>query len=136
MELVRRHLRRRWPPTSAVEAMEAVFLVNLLAHLDGRPVGLPCQALDTTCFVSADAHLYPCHLVDEPLVDLREQAMDVGSAWSGEEVLAARGRVNSLACGGCFTPCEAYPMVVGSPVRAAARTALRLPRLRTSRSPR
>ena len=125
-DLVRLHIRRRWPPTSAVQAMEMVFLVNLLAHVQGRPVGLPCQALDTTCFVSADAQLYPCHLVDQPLADLRDWNMDVGDVWRRPEVLAAREQVDRLACGGCFTPCEAYPMVVGSPVRAAVRTAARL----------
>ena len=124
--LVRRQLRRRWPPGSAVDLMELVFLVNLLAHVEGRPVGLPCQALHTTCFVSADGRLYPCHLYDRPLADLRAWEMDVGAVWSSPEVRRARRAIDRLACGGCFTPCEAYPMVVGSPARAALRTALRV----------
>jgi MoaA/NifB/PqqE/SkfB family radical SAM enzyme len=132
--LVRRHLRRRWPPRSAVDAMELVFLVNLLAHVEGKSVGIPCAALHSTCFVAADARLYPCHVFDRPLADLRAVGMDVGAVWSSPGVRAARRAVTRLECGGCFTPCEAYPMVVGSPLRSAL---LSLGRLAVhSRSPR
>lgn len=124
--LVRRQIRRRWPPRTPVDAMELTFLVNLLAHVEGRPVGLPCQALHSTCFVSADARLYPCHVFDRPLVDLREVDMDLSRVWSADAVREARRAVQRRDCGGCFTPCEAYPMVVGSPARAALLTAGRL----------
>ncbi len=126
--LVRRQIRRRWPPRSPVDLMELTFLVNLEAHVSGRPVGLACQALHSTCFVSADAHLYPCHVFDRSLVDLREVDMDIAAVWSSRRVRAARGAVQRRECGGCFTPCEAYPMVVGSPLRAALWTAGRLTR--------
>ena len=132
--LVRRQIDRRWPPRSPVDAMELAFLANLLAHVEGRPVGLPCQALDSTCFVSADARLYPCHVFDRPLVDLRTVDMDVGAVWSSPAVIWARRAIDRRECGGCFTPCEAYPMVVGSPLRAALLTAARL--AWHSRSPR
>jgi MoaA/NifB/PqqE/SkfB family radical SAM enzyme len=132
--LVRRQLRRRWPPHTAVETMELVFLVNLLTHVEGGRVGLPCPALHSTCFVAADARLYPCHVFDRPLADLRTVDMDVGAVWSSPEVRAARRAVERLECGGCFTPCEAYPMVVGSPLRSALYTLGRL--AVHSRSPR
>lgn len=124
--LVRRQIRRRWPPRSPVDAMELTFLVNLLAHVEGRPVGLPCPALHSTCFVSADARLYPCHVFDRPLVDLREVDLDLSRSWSSRAVREARRAVERRDCGGCFTPCEAYPMVAGSPARAALWTAGRL----------
>jgi len=131
--LVRRQIRRRWPPQTAMETMEFVFLVNLLAHVGGESHGLPCPALRTTCFVSADARLYPCHLFDRPVVDLRSRDMDPGAVWNTPDVLHARREVERLTCGGCFTPCEAYPMVVGSPARAAWMTGLRLGRMGLAR---
>ncbi|MDP7113935.1 MAG: hypothetical protein QGH45_18335, partial [Myxococcota bacterium] len=71
---------------------------------------------------------------DRPLADLRTVGMDVGAVWSSPEVRAARRAVTRRECGGCFTPCEAYPMVVGSPLRSALFTLGRL--AVHSRSPR
>ncbi len=126
---VRRQLRRRLPPRGAMEVMEVAFLAQLHAHLGGRAVTAPCAALDTTCFVSADGRLYPCHLYDRPLADLREVGMDVRAVWHHPDVASARRDVGRLGCGGCFTPCEAYPRVVGSPVRAAVGAGAELARL-------
>lgn len=117
--LVRRHLRRRWPPRSPVDLMELGFLVNLQAWLGGEPLGMSCQAFHTACFVSADGWLYPCHVWDRPLANLRERGFDLRGLWRDRDLLRARRGAVALDCGGCFTPCEAYPTLAGSPARAA-----------------
>jgi MoaA/NifB/PqqE/SkfB family radical SAM enzyme len=119
LRLVARHLRRRWPPRSPVDLMELGFLVNLRAWLAGAPLGMACQALHTACFVSAEGQLYPCHVWDRPLADLRQRDFELGGIWADAATLAARRGAVALDCGGCFTPCEAYPTLVGSPARAA-----------------
>lgn len=117
--LIREHARRRFPPRSPVDLMELGFLVNLEAYVRGEPVGVACQSLHRACFVSADGLLYPCHVYDRPVLDLRQHGFRVAQLWDRPEVRAARRDVLALACGGCFTPCEAYPMLAGSPMRAA-----------------
>lgn len=116
--LVRGQLRRRWPPRSPVDLMELCFLAMLPSWIEERRTGLTCPALHSTCFVSADARLYPCHVWDRPLADLRELDFDLAGIWSSEEVLRARDEVMRLDCGDCFTPCEAYPRLAASPLRA------------------
>jgi MoaA/NifB/PqqE/SkfB family radical SAM enzyme len=122
LRLVARHLRRRWPPRSPVDLMELGFLVNLRAWLAGEPLGLACQALHSACFVSAEGVLYPCHVWDRPIADLRARGWDLRGVWSEAATLEARRGAVALDCGGCFTPCEAYPTLVGSPGRAVGLT--------------
>lgn len=121
--LVGEHLRRRGAPRSLVDLMELVFLVNLEAYLSGEPSGVPCQSLRSACFISPEGDLYPCHVYDRPLGNLRERT--VRELWSDPATLAARRDIDRLACGGCFTPCEAYPALAGAPAQTLYQTARR-----------
>jgi radical SAM protein with 4Fe4S-binding SPASM domain len=127
--MVRGHIRRRGLPKTPVAAMELAFLINLEFYRRGEPTGIVCQALRSTAFVSPEGDLYPCHVYDRPLGNLREQSLH--AIWHSEEVLAARRDITELKCGGCFTPCEAYPAMAGSPLRAALQTGRRAVRLLT-----
>ena len=121
-ERVREQVGRRFPPRGPVDLMELAFLVNLQARLDGEPLGLDCAALHAACFVSADAKLYPCHVWDRPVADLRQLDFDLARAWALDATRRAQQGAIDLDCGGCFTPCEAYPALAGSPARAATLT--------------
>lgn len=121
--LVREHLRRRGRPRDLVDLMELVFLVNLEFYRRGEKTGIVCQSLRSACFVSPEGDVYPCHVYDRPLGNVR--ARDFAELWSSPEVLAARRDIERLACGGCFTPCEAYPALAGSPLQTVTQTARR-----------
>lgn len=126
-ELVRRHIRRRRIPHNLVDVMELAFLVNLEFYQRGEPTGVVCQALRSTAFISPEGDLYPCHVYNRPLGNLRERSLE--ELWNSHAVLEARGDIEKVACGGCFTPCEAYPALAGAPVTAAMQTGRRALRL-------
>jgi MoaA/NifB/PqqE/SkfB family radical SAM enzyme len=121
--LVRQHIRRRGLPRSLVGLMELLFLINLEFYRRGEPTGIVCQSLRSTAFISPEGDLYPCHVYDRPLGNLREQRLD--ALWQSPAVHAARRDIEQLKCGGCFTPCEAYPALAGSPLRTAVQTSQR-----------
>ncbi|MEZ4391088.1 MAG: radical SAM protein [Polyangiales bacterium] len=122
--LVHEHLERRGAPTSMVELMELMFLVNLDAYRRGERAGIPCQALRSAAFISPEGVVYPCHVWDRPVGDLRAQTLD--EIWNAPETLKIREDITErLACGGCFTPCEAYPALAGAPLHTLAQTARR-----------
>ncbi len=125
--MVRSHIRRRGLPRHPTALMELGFLANLERYLEGVPPGIPCQSLRSTCFISPEGDVYPCHVWDRPLGNLRDRS--VRELWASEEVSVARGAVERLDCGGCFTPCEAYPALAGAPVRASLLSAGRLVRI-------
>lgn len=122
-DLVRRHVARRGLPRSLVDVMELAFLVNLDAYRRGEPTGVTCQALRSACFVSPEGDVYPCHVYDRPLGNVRNQTF--AELWAAPHVREARRDIERLACGGCFTPCEAYPALAGEPVAAVVQTARR-----------
>lgn len=125
--LVSRHIRRRGLPRNPVDAMELAFLVNLEFYQRGEPTGIVCQSLRSTAFISPEGQLYPCHVYDRPLGDLRERSLD--ELWRSPEVRTARRDIERLACGGCFTPCEAYPALAGAPLATVTQTTRRGVRL-------
>lgn len=129
--LVATHLRRRGAPRSLVDLMELVFLVNLESYLRGEPSGVTCQSLRSACFISPEGDLYPCHVYDRPIGNLRERG--VRDLWNDPATLAAREDIERLACGGCFTPCEAYPALAGAPLQTVYQTVRRSLRVLTRR---
>lgn len=122
-DLVRAHVRRRGWPRSLVDVMELLFLVNLEFYRRGEPSGVVCQSLRSACFLSPEGDVYPCHVYDRPLGNVRER--DFAELWASPEVAAARRDIERLACGGCFTPCEAYPALAGAPLATLRQTARR-----------
>jgi MoaA/NifB/PqqE/SkfB family radical SAM enzyme len=124
---VREHLARRGAPRSLVDLMELAFLINLEFVAGGEPSGIACESLRSTAFISPEGELYPCHVWDRPLGSLRRHSF--AELWHGEGVSAARAEVERLACGGCFTPCEAYPALAGNPLQTISQTARRSLRL-------
>ena len=125
--LVRRHIRRRGWPKNLVDAMELAFLINLEFYRRGEPTGIVCQSLRSTAFISPEGDLYPCHVYDRPLGNLRERTLQ--EVWNAPETLRARRDIEKLACGGCFTPCEAYPALAGAPAATVLQTGRRALRL-------
>jgi Fe-coproporphyrin III synthase len=122
-DLLQRLRRRRGLPRGMVELMEQLYLLHLEFVQRGEPSGIPCQALRSTVFVSPEGVLYPCHLYDRPLGSLREH--DLGTLWASEPVAQARRDIEALACGGCFSACEAYPALAGAPGATVRQTARR-----------
>jgi len=125
--LLREHVRRRGLPRGLVDIMELIFLVNAEYTRRGDDSGIPCQALRSAAFVSPEGDLYPCHVYDRPLGNLREESVD--AVWNSARVEEARADIEKLRCGGCFTPCEAYPAIAGAPREAIVQTLKRSARL-------
>lgn len=133
-ELLRTLRRRRGLPTGLVALMEQLYLMHLEFVQRGEPSGIPCQALRSTVFVSPEGELYPCHLYDRPLGSLREH--DLATLWASAGVAEVRRDIEALACGGCFSACEAYPALAGAPVATARQTVRRaFTLLREGRAP-
>lgn len=125
--LVREHLRARGLPRTMVAAMESAYLVNLAFVARGEPSGIGCQALRSTMFIAPEGDVFPCHIYDRPLGNVRVR--DVLAIWRDAATLQARRDIEQLACGGCFSACEAYPAIAGAPLQAIARTGGRALRL-------
>ena len=75
---------------------------------------LPCTALSSSCFIDAYWNLYPCSIWDEKIGNLRENGFDLRAMWEGSRRKELRQDVIEERCAHCWTPCEAYPTILGN----------------------
>ena len=80
---------------------------------------LPCTALSSSCFVDAYWNLYPCSIWSEKVGNLRDNGFDLRALWTAPRRLELREAVVEERCSHCWTPCEAYPTILGHLARAA-----------------
>jgi radical SAM protein with 4Fe4S-binding SPASM domain len=80
---------------------------------------LPCTALSSSCFVDAYWNLFACSIWDAKIGNLRESNFDLGALWETETRKKRRQDVADENCPHCWTPCEAYPTLLGNLGRAA-----------------
>jgi len=73
-----------------------------------------CQVLRNTCFINPYGEVYPCIIYDRLVGNLGEYDYDLNKLWSNQIVLKARQEIDNNACPGCWTPCEAYPAILGN----------------------
>jgi len=58
--------------------------------------------------------LYPCSIWDEQIGNLRENGFDLRAMWEGSRRKELRQDVIEERCAHCWTPCEAYPTILGN----------------------
>jgi MoaA/NifB/PqqE/SkfB family radical SAM enzyme len=79
---------------------------------------LPCTALSSSCFIDAYWNLYPCSIWDERIGNLRDASFDLQQLWDSQRRKDLREEVVEGRCTHCWTPCEAYPTILGNLARA------------------
>jgi Fe-coproporphyrin III synthase len=79
---------------------------------------LPCTALASSCFIDPYWQLFPCSIWNRPLGNLRDEQFDLDRIWTGALTTDTRSAIVDEACPHCWTPCEAYPTILGNLVGA------------------
>lgn len=82
--------------------------------LQGNKFHLKCQALNATCFIDPIGSVYPCGIYSETLGELSSYDFDLKELWNTERSLQIRMGIEARKCRGCWSPCEAYPAILGS----------------------
>ena len=83
---------------------------------------LPCTALASSCFIDPYWTLYPCSIWDRSLGNLREQDFDLRRILNSDLTKDMRSAVVNEQCPHCWTPCEAYPTILGNLGKAVRAT--------------
>jgi len=104
---------RRGMPLTPELLIEHLYLSLIPRFTATGKTPLFCQSLTGNCFLAADWTLYPCTIWDKPLLNLREYEFDLERAWRTEKVNQCRSQISRKECPNCWTPCEAYPSILG-----------------------
>jgi len=99
-------------------AVERIYRREARRYLAGDRPGVPCAALQTTVHLSSRGEVYPCSIWDKPLGNIRDHGYRLQPIIEAARQVGVR---RTIACGGCpncWTPCEAYPSILASPLRS------------------
>ena len=89
---------------------------------------LPCTALSSSCFIDAYWNLFACSIWSEQVGNLRENGFNLQALWRSDRRRHLRAAVVDERCSHCWTPCEAYPTILGNLARAVGSGRNRLPK--------
>lgn len=103
----------------ALRMLERAYRNEALRYLTTGGTRVPCAALLSTAYLSAKGEVYPCTIWDKPLGNVRDHAYSLAPIIKKARLNGVRADVAAGRCPRCWTPCEAYPALAASPVRAA-----------------
>jgi len=86
-------------------------------YLSSKKMPVKCQALSASLFMNPYGDIYPCSIYDKKVANIRDFNYDLKKIWNVKNVIAdIRNGILNNKCAGCWTPCEAYPAILGSPL--------------------
>jgi MoaA/NifB/PqqE/SkfB family radical SAM enzyme len=126
MRAVEAHRVRNGRGLHPVTFLEDRYQALVPAYYETGKSPLPCSAAKTSCFIDAYWNLFPCSIWDEKIGNLRDAGFDLGALWDSPKRLEVRKDVAEENCPHCWTPCEAYPTLLGNLARTTVTRGARL----------
>jgi MoaA/NifB/PqqE/SkfB family radical SAM enzyme len=97
----------------SLNLMEMIYLGHGREYVRTGNAPVPCKALSASVFIDAGLDVYPCTVFPRRIGNLGEHGFDLRALRGGAEWRSVRGLIERGACPGCWTPCEAYPAILG-----------------------
>ena len=119
------HRRHTGAKIHPVKFLEDRYQALIAKYYETGRSPLPCTALSSSCFIDAYWNLFPCSIWDERVGNLRESGFDLRGLWESDRKRELREDVVEERCSHCWTPCEAYPTILGNLGRATLSVASR-----------
>ncbi len=119
LRAVEDHRRKNGSGLHPVKFLEDRYQALVGKYYETGKSPLPCTALSSSCFIDAYWNLFACSIWDAKVGNLRDNAFDLRALWDSETRRALRQDVVAERCSHCWTPCEAYPTILGNLGRAA-----------------
>jgi len=94
--------------------LEKEYIKGLVKYCQGDKFPVSCQALNSSCFINPQGMVYPCGIYNRPLGKLKDYDFELRKIWNSYNTLKIREEISQKKCPGCWTPCEAYPAILGS----------------------
>jgi MoaA/NifB/PqqE/SkfB family radical SAM enzyme len=114
LRAVEDHRKKTGSPLHPVKFLEDRYQALIKKYYETGRSPLPCTALSSSCFIDAYWDLYACSIWDEKVGSLRDNGFDLQALWDGARRRELREDVVNERCSHCWTPCEAYPTILGN----------------------
>ena len=95
--------------------LEKQYHNKLRQYVKNKRMPLRCQAMRTYCFLDPYGDVYPCSIYNHKIVNIKEIGYDLRKLWEHDlRTEKVRNEIFKGRCPHCWTPCEAYPAILGS----------------------
>jgi MoaA/NifB/PqqE/SkfB family radical SAM enzyme len=108
---------------AAMRAIERVYRAEAMRYLAQGRTSITCSALLSTVYLSEKGEVYPCTIWNQPLGNVRNTGYALMPIIATARRSGVRQTIIDGRCPNCWTPCEAYPSILASPVRSALASA-------------
>ncbi len=105
--------------------LEKEYIEGLARHWYKNNSALLCKALDATCFIDPYGVVFPCNFYSEAIGRLKDYNYNINTLWNDRNCHRIRKRVEDKHCPACWSPCEAYPAILGALCKNPRRNAER-----------
>jgi radical SAM protein with 4Fe4S-binding SPASM domain len=119
LRAIAEHRRALGTSLHPVRFLEDRYQALVSRYYETHKSPLPCTALSSSCFIDAYWNLFACSIWDAQVGNLRDSGFDLQAMWESDRRRELRDDVAGERCSHCWTPCEAYPTILGNLARAA-----------------
>lgn len=102
-----------------MRGIERIYRAEARRYLSTGRTSITCSALLSTAYLSEKGEVYPCTIWDMPLGNIRSTDYALMPLIDAARRNGTRRAVVEGKCPNCWTPCEAYPAIMASPIRSA-----------------
>jgi len=97
--------------------LEKGYIKGLSKYCNGNRFPVRCQALNSSCFINPQGTVYPCGIYNKPVGELKDYDFNLKGLWYSPNALKIKKEIMQRKCPGCWSPCEAYPAILGCTLR-------------------
>jgi Fe-coproporphyrin III synthase len=97
--------------------LEKEYIKGLAEYCEGNKFPVRCQALNSSCFINPWGTVYPCGIYNKPVGELKKYDFNLKGLWNSRNAFKIRKEITEEKCSGCWSPCEAYPAILGCMAR-------------------
>jgi MoaA/NifB/PqqE/SkfB family radical SAM enzyme len=102
----------------AMQLFEKIYRNEALQYLNQGNTNINCAALLTTTYLSEKGEVYPCTIWNKPLGNIRNTNYQLLPIIKNAQQQGIRKEIIEKKCPQCWTPCEAYPAIINSPLKS------------------
>lgn len=117
IKFIDRFIKLRKFPISNVSFLEKKYLKNIKNYFTNGKSPIKCTALNSSCFIDPYGDLYPCSIYNKKLGNIKKFNFNLNAMWNLRWINKLQKEIYKGKCPGCWTPCEAYPSILGNLVR-------------------
>lgn len=95
-----------------ISIIDNLYLSKAIEYVEFSKTPMKCNAIRTSVFVDSIGNVYPCTIYSKKLGNLRKNNYDINKIINSPESLKVAKDIENGRCPGCWTPCEAYHMIL------------------------